>query len=179
MTTSQKISAASLFLFCFVSILASAQAADVPGSKDHPLLARYPGSVIIEYSAKEFDEFLLPLGKLGSDGKFAKSQPLEGKVTRIRYQFPKNRSVLEVSRNYVNALQNAGFQILFTCVNEECGYGNFHLTSDKAEAWYASNERQFSGKLPHANGDAYVSVHVVNQDVRLDIIEGKPMDKKM
>lgn len=100
MMTSQKISTSSLLIFCFVSILASAQAADVPGSKDHPVLARNPGSVIVEYSAKEFDEFLLPLGKLNSDGKFTKSQRLEGKVTRIRYQFPKNRSVLEVSRNY-------------------------------------------------------------------------------
>lgn len=53
------------------------------------------------------------------------------------------------------------------------------MTSDKAEAWYASNERQFSGKFPRSNGDAYVSVHVVNQDVRLDIIEMKSMDNKM
>ena len=179
MITNQKVFAVSL-LVCLSPLVSAAQKADVPGSKDHSLISRYPGSVITEYTAKEYDEFLLPLGKLDSGtGKFAKSQHLEGKVTRIYYEFPPNRSVLEVFRNYEGALKTAGFQTLFSCVNEECGYGNFRLTSDKAEAWNAANERQLSAKLSRAKGDAYLSLHVRGQGAQLDIIEIKPMDRPM
>jgi OOP family OmpA-OmpF porin len=43
--------------------LAFAQQQDVEGSKDHPLISRYPGSVITEYSAREFDEIHAAAGK--------------------------------------------------------------------------------------------------------------------
>ncbi|MEW6482622.1 MAG: OmpA family protein [bacterium] len=33
---------------------------DVEGSKDHPLISRYPGSVIVHYDVKKFDEYILP-----------------------------------------------------------------------------------------------------------------------
>jgi len=69
------------------------------GSKDHPLISRYPGSVISKYLTKEFDEFTLPLGPVVDEGKFTKSQPLEGKITRIVYLAPAGRSVVEVFRN--------------------------------------------------------------------------------
>src|ERR1035437_8651154 len=42
-----------------------AAAADLPGSKDPPLLQRSAGSEIIGYRSPKFDEFLLPLGPLG------------------------------------------------------------------------------------------------------------------
>ncbi|HJY86997.1 MAG TPA: hypothetical protein VKE24_09190, partial [Candidatus Acidoferrales bacterium] len=51
-------------LIGLVTGLAMAQQQDVRGSKDHPLISRYPGSFIKEYSQKEFDQFNLPLGKL-------------------------------------------------------------------------------------------------------------------
>ena len=95
-------------LFLAVGFIA-AQANDVEGSKDHSLISRDPGSVITEYVAREFDEYSLPLGRI-TDNKWPKSQHLEGKVTRIHYESPLNRSPLEIFRNYVQALQNAGFQ---------------------------------------------------------------------
>ena len=98
---------------------AAGQDQDVEGSKDHPLISRYPGSVITNYLTKEFDEFTLPLGKV-VDEKFAKSQHLEGKVTRIVYVAPQGRSVLEVFRNYQGALKKAGFETLFTCGPQDC-----------------------------------------------------------
>ncbi len=91
--------------------LTFAQQRDVEGSKDHPLISRYRGSVITEYSAVEFDEYTLPLGKI-QDSQFAKSQHLEGKVTRIHYEIPEQRSALEVMRNYEQAPGRAGFQTL-------------------------------------------------------------------
>jgi hypothetical protein len=52
------------FVLCLGSLMASPQKADIPGSKDHPLITRYPGLVITIYSVKDFDDFLFPLGKL-------------------------------------------------------------------------------------------------------------------
>jgi len=88
---------------------AAAQDQDVEGSKDHPLISRYPGSIIKNYVTKEFDEATLPLGK-STDQGFAKSQHVEGKVTRIVYTAPQGRSLLEVFRNYQGALKKAGFE---------------------------------------------------------------------
>ncbi|MBM4162667.1 MAG: OmpA family protein [Ignavibacteria bacterium] len=61
---------------------------DAEGSKDHPLISRYPGSYIRHYDVKEFGEYALALGKLHKDGKLTKSQELEGKVTQITYDAP-------------------------------------------------------------------------------------------
>src|SRR5215472_6633652 len=94
-------------LIGLVATPAMAQQQDVRGSKDHPLISRYPGSFIKEYSQKDFDQFTLPLGKL-TKGKFEKSQNLEGRVTRIHYQAPAGRSVLEVFSNYEAALKQGG-----------------------------------------------------------------------
>jgi len=94
-------------------------AQDAEGSKDHPLISRYPGSTIDEYRQKAFDEYELPLSPV-ADGKYAKTQHLEGKITGIYYTTPEGRSALEVSRNYESALKNAGFQTLFNCA-KTCG----------------------------------------------------------
>ena len=75
---------------CFIGALTAAicgaQQKDIPNSTDHPLVTRYPGSVIVEYSYSEFDEVMLPLGKVNRDDVFEKIQRLEGKVTRIGYE---------------------------------------------------------------------------------------------
>ena len=68
---------------------ALAQLSDVKGSKDHPMVSRYAGSVIIGYDARKFDEFDIPLGPLTrlkrEENIFApsKTQRVEGSVTRI------------------------------------------------------------------------------------------------
>jgi outer membrane protein OmpA-like peptidoglycan-associated protein len=166
-------------LLCLGPLLASAQKTDIPGSKDHPLISRYPGLVITMYSVKDFDDFLFPLGKLDpSSSKFAKSQHVDGKVTRIYYEYPEDRSTLEIFRNYETALKNSGFVTLFTCGSEDtCGYGDVRLTSDRSERWW-SQPRQLSAKLSRATGDIYVSFHVYGSShgIQLDVIEPKPME---
>jgi len=158
--------------------LGLAQDHDIEGSKDHPLISRYPGSVITEYVVREFDEYTLPLGKLESD-KWAKSQHLEGKLTRIHYEIPEQRSPLEVSRNYTQALQSAGFQTLFSCSGgEQCGGGTVGNVG-----WCGGcSPRQVSAKLSRSAGDVYVSYHIEQDNpntkaqVQLDVIEMKAME---
>ena len=166
--------------------LPAAQDADVEGSKDHPLISRYSGSIITEYEQKEYDEFALPLGP-AKDYTFAKSQLLEGKWTRIIYDAPKGRSLLEVYRNYESALQRAGFQTLFACANQACGESSeVKLNPAVEDRWapYDWPNRHLSAKLARSTGDVYVSLHALNVDnslpeVTLHIIEVKPMETAM
>jgi OOP family OmpA-OmpF porin len=159
---------------------ASAQGADLEGSKDHPLISRYPGSFITEYKQEDFDEFELPLGRL-KDGKGEKGQHLEGKVTLILYQSPEGRSVLEIYRNYEGGLRGAGFQVLFSCANvEQCGSGEFNGFAGRLSQWWNEGDpvRYLSAKLSRPQGDVFVSLHVQpgQYGTWLNVIETKPME---
>jgi OOP family OmpA-OmpF porin len=171
---------------CVVCMLAGlvtldAVAADFDGSKDHPLMTRYPGSQITEYNQVQYGEYTLPLG-IPQDGHFAKSQHLEGKVTRIRYEIPEGRSSLEVFRNYQGALQRGGFASLFTCSGDgQCGNGQ-GLAEWSASWCGGCSPRQVSARLSRPEGDVYVSVHVEQDNpstraqTQMDVVEIKPMD---
>lgn len=103
---------------------------DVSGSKDHPIISRYPGSYIYYYEQKEFDEFEILLGPAkmyqGDDYfKRAKRERIEGKVTKIAYQAPKNRSTLEVFRNYEEAIKKANFEILYLADGKDISIDEF------------------------------------------------------
>jgi outer membrane protein OmpA-like peptidoglycan-associated protein len=164
-----------------VLLAAPARGQDREGSKDHPLISRYPGAVINGYSQKEFDEWELPLSKV-ADGKYAKTQHVEGKVTGIHYDSPSNRSALEIFRNYEQALQQAGFQTLFTCGPKACG------DSPPGEAFpvegsfgnYSDQARYLAAKRSGPQGDAYVALWVYDSgfDVKqfLAVVETKPME---
>lgn len=175
MRSIDKIAALTLFLAAMVPAVAADT--DVAGSKDHPLISRYPGAVITEYSTTEFEEYTLPLGRLDAD-HWTKSQHLEGKLTRIHYEVPNTRSPLEVFRNYQQALARAGFQTLFTCSGSECGGGVVGTVG-----WCGGcSPRQLSTKLGRPEGDAYVSVHLEQDNssnpiaAQVDVIEIKPME---
>ena len=134
---------------------------DIEGSKDSPLVSRYPGSRIIGYVTREFDEYLFPTGKVADD-KPTKSEHLEGKVTRITYLTPNGRSTLEVYRNFESALKQAGFQTLFSCSAEDCGSGNVvqSVNTDNVINFWNNGfaQRHVSAKLKRAEGDVYVSL---------------------
>ena len=175
---------AFFFIGALTAAICGAQPKDIPNSKDHPLVTRYPGSVIDVYSVVEFDEFNLPLGKL-KDAGFDKSQHLEGKITRIGYAAPAGRSILEVYRNYESALQRGGFTTLFSCANDDCGYsGNAKIITTQKDDWsWSAGQRAISAKLARAGGDVYVSMHIgqwshleQGSSIMLYVVEIKPME---
>ncbi len=134
---------------------------DTDGSADHPLVSRYPGSTISKYSVSNFDEFKVPVGRANGDA--SKTQTVEGKITRIVYDTPAPRSVLEIYKNFESALTRAGFKPLFSCVNNEgCGSsGPTQLASVGAEDWsWGAGHRFLAAKLERSGGTAYVTVHV-------------------
>jgi hypothetical protein len=179
-----KLGVAVLFCVAAAAVGTRAQSKDVEGSKDHPLISRYPGSVIKEYRTAQFDEFTLPLGKV-KDGAPVKSQHLEGKITYIYYATPPERSDLEVYRNYEGALKAAGFETLFTCArNDGCGIGDLTLSGMQGgkRRWMWDSERILSAKLSRPAGDVYLCLEQSawgDHYVALFIIEPKPMETGM
>ncbi len=181
----------AVFLLLGLSVpFAAAQEEDAEGSKDHPLISRYPGSYINHYVTKEFDEFTLPLGKLTGE-KFAKSQQLEGKITRIVYVAPAGRSVLEVYRNYQSALKKAGFDTLYTCGPQDCSAsgssnGRVYGSGEYDSYWGPDHAIHYTAaKLARPEGDVYVSLMIDDQggnfraNIELYVIEVKPMESDL
>jgi outer membrane protein OmpA-like peptidoglycan-associated protein len=169
----------------------AASAAAQTTAKDHPLISRYPGSEIKvtfgqqEYSVKEFDEIALPMGPY-QKGKFTKTERVEGKVTRLGYVNPRDRSTLEIFRNYQQALTKGGFQTLFACSAAECGGEVLNEPTPDLGYWCANSNvqcpepmRYIVAKLPRAAGDVYAAVKVRTEETYLIVVELKPMQAGM
>lgn len=103
--------------------LAPARAANISPVQDHPLISRYAGSTVVAHVHADYDEFSLPQGPY-RDGRYTESRKVEGEITRFVYQSPKGRSLLEVWRNYTEALAGAGFHTSFECEANACGGQN-------------------------------------------------------
>src|SRR4051812_6141721 len=190
-------------IFLIVTAIRGAEAPtkDVAGH-DHPLLKRYDGSVIVEYSQKAFDEFKVILGKslnpssTESNGKRVENeQAVEGKITRITYFAPKGRAPLEVFRNYENELKTLGAETLFTGSGADgLGYmfgllPQYRDLDGQLFEYSGANARYGAYKV----GDNYVVIYAVAFDygathhtiekgqtaVQVDVIESKPMEEKM
>ena len=99
----------------------------VKGSKDHPLLKRYPGFYIDGYAEVEFDKAAIATGPFvrGSKASDTKAQTLpilelEGQVTNIHYTSEDpTASTYQIFLNYTVALQKLGAEILFSCENTQ------------------------------------------------------------
>jgi OmpA-OmpF porin, OOP family len=121
------LAAWTVALMAMVPDPALAQLSDVKGSKDHAMVSRYAGSIIIGYDFRKFDEFVIPLGPIKrlEVGKNtfepSKSQRVEGRATRILYVGPPDRSPLEIVRNYELELKKNEFEVLYTCAAGQCG----------------------------------------------------------
>jgi len=185
---------------------AKAQEKDLPGSQDHPTVSRYEGSLIIGYDYRKFAEFVLPLSPVSTSPAgpaTKKNLKLEGRVTRILYLAPAERSSLEVFRNYEQELKKGGFQVLFTCAGVTCGQqpdGLRHLLlpmgseqqlkgHDLMRVWTLVQEQRYvAAKRASPQGDTYASVYVARDTnpgvpatnnhtlVLLEIVETAPMD---
>lgn len=147
-------------------------AADVKGSKDHPLVGRYTGSEIFGYKVSEFDEhrFINAPVNIKDDGeKFtgSNSTKVEGKITDIRYNAPVDRSTLEILRNYEDSLKSKGFETIFSCANESCFKGeasvyrfNFAAGDESINYRYGDGVRYLLAKASKPTGDVYAAITI-------------------
>jgi outer membrane protein OmpA-like peptidoglycan-associated protein len=147
--------------------------------------------VILQYEQREFDQIVLPTGKAPVEAVFESSMPVEGKVTRINYLLPEDRSTLEAYRQYRDALQDSGFEILWACEREaECGNwfdvnlhnSPGHALLDLRTGVSEADEYYLASRLRHPEGDVYVSVFTApNWDgeesyLRVRVVETRAME---
>ncbi|MBS3819396.1 DUF4892 domain-containing protein [bacterium] len=178
-------------IFCFMAVIfvslgftTSYAQEDVEGSEDHPMISRYEGSYIKGYEHYDYDR--LVLGYKTDDGE-KKEITAEGEVTRIAYLAPKGLSSLQVHRNYLIALKNAGFEILFNCLDEggeECHwlYWDYDINiGGTKDLFHGKDYHYFLARLSDPEGDVYVSAHTVlrgdkHPATALQVVEEKPME---
>jgi outer membrane protein OmpA-like peptidoglycan-associated protein len=170
-----------IFFFFMSATLIFADASipvkDVDGSKDHPLLKRYEGSIIIAHEHKNYDEFVLPISKLEhvkdrrDDHNNLYFEPkekkeLEGAYTRLVYLIPENHSPLEVLRNYETEIKNKNGKILFECKSEECGGDPKRSSSggggSMSLSMYLYPEKRVTAP-PFSNAHCAMTSRIVNQ----------------
>ncbi|PIR34512.1 MAG: hypothetical protein COV36_00635 [Alphaproteobacteria bacterium CG11_big_fil_rev_8_21_14_0_20_44_7] len=145
-----------------------------PNHTDHPLLSAYEGSTIYSKDMKEYDEYKVFRG-WDKETKEYNTEMLEGKVTKILYKNPKERSILELYRNYEAALATKGVEIIYSCnqanmecVNDYIGANlrnkfNISAIGNKAGRYvYAKLEQEDQiAYLILAVGEAYTDVHII------------------
>jgi OmpA-OmpF porin, OOP family len=177
---------------------------DMPGGKDHPLISRYQGATLFNYGVQNFAQLETVEGKLISDNntrKPEKSRTIEGTVSSYFYFAPKDRSPLEVFRNYQASLAKSGFKTLYMCEAKKCEADNIvdfsNENSRESATWKdgysptsATNARGdtltyfISSELTRDRGNAYVQLWVLepgsSQDghapIFMQIVEMKAME---
>ncbi len=108
---------------------------DVAGSRDHPMLARYPDSHIAEYR-KGFDAVEFRVREGGKERR----QRVEGDTTVIRYFYnspERQPSALQLIRNYQNAVKAIGGQVVYERLPRDADGGETTLKAAAAgkEVW--------------------------------------------
>jgi outer membrane protein OmpA-like peptidoglycan-associated protein len=105
--------ALAALLLCVAATAGAQKSQDARGSKDHPMLTRYPDSRIVEYK-KDFDAVEIAVGT-NADGT-VKRERIEGDSTRIVYFHniaDKQPSALQLIRNYQNAIKSIGGEVIY------------------------------------------------------------------
>jgi len=154
-----------------------------PPRTDHPLISPYEGSVIKRKDVNEFGEYNAFTG-MDEVGDEPTGLALEGTVTKIIYSKPKDRSILEVFRNYEDALAVAGAEVLYTCNQEkfECVERYAGPTLQKfSDLQSISNlaGRYLLAKIQQDQQTAYVAIAVGQSFTDVHVIEVKGMDVGM
>ena len=157
---------------------------DAAGAKDHPLLKRIDGSVILKATSKKFDALNIPLERIVFDygtQKFKewKKLTVEGARTTLFYREPADAGTLECIRAYQEELKTSGFAVLFegasngkptADTNElDNGYGRFLKQVYTSETDYGIQQYTLPGSddfrytalkkaAADGTGDVYVTI---------------------
>ncbi len=172
--------------YWIVAILAIAMISALPAlaakkvKTDHPLVTPYEGSSIYSKDVKQFDEYRVFKG-WDKEAKEYITQMLEGKVTKILYKNPPERSVLELYRNYQSALNKEGITVLYECnqANLECvdGYVGAHLRQQFGiHAMGNKAGRYMFAKFEQEDQTVFLALAVGEANTDVHVVEMKKME---
>ncbi len=134
---------------------------DRQGTKDYPGIKRMPNYYVDDYSEKEFDSATMPV----MQGKERKDVAVEGRVYTIKYyrkDGTPETSMLQVVRNYQNAIRAAGGQMLDDQVGGNWRSTTLKMSKDGKEIWIYLYARDDNHEL------TVVEKQGMQQDVTVD-----------
>jgi len=150
---------------------ASAQAEgheDMQGAKDHPMVERFPGTVLDDAVNRDFEEFGFPVAE--EDGE-VKTKQVEGRFTHLTYLLPQTASCTQVTRNYEKAFKAAGLET-------HRGVNGPH----PAVGWNVGKWISGEGKPNGRKGDIYVLYACAGEGggvSDLYVVEAEEMEQKV
>ncbi len=161
---------------------------DTKGSKDHPLISRYPGASIDHYKQTDYDEFNFPISVPKTKSEPFDMLKVTGDITQITYKI-KNVSTLKIYRNYTAALTKEGFETIFSCEKEQCTENQKklqelgdHIAENRVYNYYRAPRYQV---MKSAQGDQtiYVATFIGSYQsevwVQLAVVRTEPLQKNL
>ncbi|OLF73903.1 hypothetical protein AWH62_07025 [Maricaulis sp. W15] len=147
----------------------------------HPLITPYEGSQG-DGEFWQFDEYALVTG-FDFEAHAAITRPVQGRVTRLDYDNPDDRSELEIFTNYREALDAAGYEAIWSCARDgSCTTGstrNAFYQANGMRAINGPNSHYTAGTLSYDGRLAYIAVGVGRHTTSIVIVETDEMDRGM
>lgn len=202
-----------LAVIVFASTLLSPRplsAQETGGDPEH--IKRYEGSTLFTTETERYTQYELLLSprKRGLhasvEESYTKMEKLEGSLTRLGYVVPdKERTVLEIYRNYQEDLAANGWEILFNGFGDKELGGRIFGTSTRVKQAFQGTQTietalkeaaYIAARRTDPNGDTYATIYVVKYDngllgkhgktiqkdmtlVKVDVIKPKAMERRM
>lgn len=124
-----------------------ALADDIEGAQEHPMIERYPGQEIRWQQINNHLPYRVPAGPVTGYRTIGDWIDTEGRLTRTFYRYKgTDRTYSEVYKNYLEALQGAGFEIIGKGVSED-RKGNAIGSRTWTEVLYRANPTAKPGEV--------------------------------
>jgi len=168
-------------VLCIGLVGVLAALAPLPGvaedTADHPLISRYPGSEPTRRHVAEFEQYKLITG-VASDSLDFESREIAGRMTRIDYQSPPDRSPEEILSNYEQAIRGAGGEVLFTCREKACGpaYAGSRWGRFNGTIHLPGVGGYIAGKINANDTTAYLAIGVAKRNHQITVVEVQEME---
>jgi hypothetical protein len=164
------------FLLFFLTATLTAQ--DIEGSKDHPLITRYPGSSIKYFEEQKFTSYNIAQGPQTGYREIKQWIKADGKLTRIYYVVKGNNTITEIYRNYLTALNKGGFTILAQGirdsknVSQEIGGRTFLITFYEHNPLPVDKDINIINGSSTSGGSAYIASQLTRPEGEVFITTG-------
>ncbi|MEL6361132.1 MAG: OmpA family protein [Pseudomonadota bacterium] len=148
----------------------------------HGAVTPYPGSSMTRRTDEGFGSYDLVTG-FNPDGKtddeLFETLSVDGVVTKMSFENPKERSHTEIFTNYREALENAGFNVLFSCGDEECGPNYIRSGWQRVtDMTYFTPKKHYLSASANIDGQKlYVAMVVAPLRHQIYIVEGGEMER--
>lgn len=169
------------FIGGILLVIGYAASANAAAPTDHPVVSRYAGSQLTRRDDDGFRSYRL-VTRVNAQGKTdadaLTTLTVEGNVARLAYENPPGRSGTEVFANYRQALEKAGYQVLFACQASACGPAFASSRWNRVTGLrYASPAMSYlAARSGGGKGNFYVAVLVAERRHQVEVVEARSMD---